>query len=174
MKYRFISIVILLVFIFFPVEIGIAYQHVDNINEGISTFFLTSLNDGENIELNLTHTENGNFTLFLFDQRPINSYVKIDKTLDNEIFSLSINYSLDDNPYINYTVLETKIYYIQIILLDNGPDTFFLYCNHELTRYYIPIIPGYQISLVISSIIIAITLIFLKYQKRSKKVQEIF
>lgn len=168
MKYRFISIVVLLVFIFIPVEIGIAYQHVDNINEGISSFFLTSLNDGENIELNLTHTGSGNFTLFLFDQRPINSFVKIDKTLDNEIFSIAINYSLDDNPYINYTAVEDKIYYIQVILLDNGPDTFFLYCNHELTRYYIPIIPGYQISLVVSSIIIASALIFLIYRRKIK------
>lgn len=168
MKYRFISIVVLLVFIFIPVEIGIAYQHVDNINEGISSFFLTSLNDGENIELNLTHTGSGNFTLFLFDQRPINSFVKIDKTLDNEIFSIAINYSLDDNPYINHTAVENKIYYIQVILLDNGPDTFFLYCNHELTRYYIPIIPGYQISLVVSSIIIASALIFLIYRRKIK------
>ena len=162
---------ILLFFAFFPVKIGMAYQHVDNINEGISTFFLTSLNGGDNIEVNLTHTGSGNFTLFLFNQRPINSFVKIDKTLDNEIFSLAINYSLDDNPYINYTVIEDKIYYIQVILLDNGPDTFFLYCNHELTRYYIPIIPGYQISLMISSIIIGTSLIFLMYRKKNKKVE---
>jgi hypothetical protein len=173
MKYRFISIVFLLVFAFIPIQIGLAYQHVDNVNEGISTFFLTSLNDGDNIELNLTHTGSGNFTLFLFDQRPINSFVKIDKTLDDEIFSLAINYSLDDNPYINYTALENKIYYIQVILLDNGPGTFFLYCNHELTRYYIPIIPGYQISLVVSSIIIVSTLIFLIIRKKSKKAKGI-
>jgi hypothetical protein len=157
---------ILLFFAFFPVESCMAYQHVDNINEGISTFFLTSLNGGENIEVNLTHTGSGNFTLFLFNQRPINSFVKIDKTLDNEIFSFAINYSLDDNPYINYTVVEDKIYYIQVILLDNGPDTFFLYCNHELTRYYIPIIPGYQTSIIVSSIIIVSTFIYLRYRKK--------
>ena len=169
MKIRFISVGILLFFVIFPVKIGFAYQHVDNINEGISTFFLTSLEAAENIEVNVTHTGSGNFTLFLFDQRPIYSYVKVDKTLDQDIFNLAINFSLADNPYINYNVSEAKIYYIQVILLDNGPDTFFLDCNHDLTRYYIPAIPGYDIPLLISLIICITGLMFIIFQKKVKK-----
>jgi hypothetical protein len=169
MKIRFISVGILLLFVIFPVKIGYAYQHVDNINEGISTFFLTSLEAGENIEVNITHTGSGNFTLFLFDQRPIYSYVKVDKTLDHDIFNLAINFSLADNPYINYTVSEPKIYYIQVVLLDSGPDTFFLDCNHDLTRYYIPAIPGYHIPLLFTLIMIITGLMLIIYLKKVKK-----
>ncbi|MEJ2294434.1 MAG: hypothetical protein P8Y23_06650 [Candidatus Lokiarchaeota archaeon] len=146
-----------------------AYQHVDNVNEGISTFFLTSLDEGENIEVNVTHMESGNFTLFLFDQRPISSYVNIDKSLNNEIFTVAINYSLDNNPYINYTVTESKIYYIQIILLESGPDTFFLECNRELSRYYIPSIPGYLNYLIISLILAVSGLLIVIYRRKIVK-----
>jgi hypothetical protein len=146
-----------------------AYQHVDNVNEGISTFFLTSLDVDENIEINVTHTGSGNFTLFLFDQRPINSYVNIDKTLDNEIFTVAINYSLGDNPYINYTATESKIYYIQIILLESGPDTFFLDSNCELSRYYIPSIPGYPNYLIIALILVVSGLLIVIYRRKIMK-----
>lgn len=169
MKIRFISVGLLLFLVIIPVKFGVAYQHIDNINEGISTFFLTSLEAGENIEVNVTHNGSGNFTLFLFDQRPIYSYVKIDKTLDYDIFNLAINYSLADNPYINFTVSEPKIYYIQVILLESGPDTFFLDCNRDLTRYYIPTIPGYQIPLLFSLIIGIMGLMLIIYRKKVKK-----
>jgi hypothetical protein len=169
MKYTLITIGLLLVLSFIPMEVDIGYQHIDNVNEGISTFFLTSLDSGENIEVNITHTGSGNFTLFLFNERPIYSYVKIDKSLDKEIFTVAINYSLDDNPYINYTVAETKLYYIQIILLDSGPDTFFLYCNRDLSRYYIPTIPGYQISIITVSIISALALLLIFYRNKMKR-----
>lgn len=170
MKYKFISIgILLLLSLTVPIKIGMAYQYVDNVNEGISTFFLTSLDVGENIEVNVTHTGSGNFTLFLFDQRPIYSYVNIDKTLDNEIFTVAINYSLGDNPYINYTVTESKIYYIQIILLDSGPDTFFLECNHQLSRYYIPSIPGYPYYMIISLILVVSCLLVAVYRRKIVK-----
>jgi len=166
MKIKFLSLGILVILFLIPIKFTIAFEHVDNVNEGISTFFLTSLETGENIEVNVTHTGTGNFTLFLFDQRPNYSHIKIDKTLDEGIFSIAINYSLADNPYINYTVSESKIYYIQVILLDNGPDTFFLESNHDLTQYYIPIIPGYPIPLFLSSCIITTGLILILYRKK--------
>ncbi|TFF89248.1 MAG: hypothetical protein EU548_07770 [Promethearchaeota archaeon] len=169
MKFRFISIGLLLILAFFPVKFSLAYQYVDNVNEGISTFFLTSLQEGENLEVEITHTGSGNFTLFLFDQRPIYSHLNVDKSLDSDIFTMAINFSLVDNPYINYSVLETDIYYIQVILLDNGPDTFFLESNHELTRYYIPAVPGYQLPLIIFSLIAIIVLLTMIYRKRVKR-----
>ena len=170
MKYKFISIgILLLLGLIIPIKVSMAYQHVDNVNEGISTFFLTSLDAGENIEVNVTHTGSGNFTLFLFDQRPIYSYVNLDKTLDKEIFAVAINYSLVNNPYINYTVTESKIYYIQIILLESGPDTFFLECNRELSRYYIPSIPGYPNYLKIALIFVMSGLLIFLYRRKILK-----
>lgn len=169
MKYKFYSLSITLFILLFPVTQILAFNHIDNINDGISVFFLLDLKAGENIEVNITHNENGNFTLFLFDNRPKESFVNLDKTLRDEIFNEAINYSLSDNPYINYTVSETKIYYIQLILVENGPDTFFLYSNKDLTRYYLPIIPGYQTSIVTFSILFVVGLLFLITKKRILK-----
>jgi len=169
MRYKFFSLSITLFILLFPVTQILAFTHIDNINDGISVFFLLDLEAGENIEINITHSENGNFTLFLFDNRPNESFVNLDKTLRDEIFNKAINYSLSDNPYINYTVSETKIYYIQLILVENGPDTFFLSSNKDLTRYYLPIIPGYQTNIIIFSILLVVGLFFLTVRKRISK-----
>ncbi|MFW9772925.1 MAG: hypothetical protein ACFFEO_12275 [Candidatus Thorarchaeota archaeon] len=142
-----------------------AYQYSDNINEGISVFFLTALDEGETIEINVTHSGIGNFTLFLFDQRPMDSYINLDKTLNREIFNLAINYSLEENPYLLYNATLSKIYYFQIILLDQGPDTYFIYSDKELTRYYLPIIPGYYLFLILAFITIIIGALVFKIKK---------
>ncbi|MFX0025115.1 MAG: hypothetical protein ACFE8M_01780 [Candidatus Hermodarchaeota archaeon] len=146
-KILILPLLILLLFIWVPSVQG--YEYSDNINEGISAYYLTALDAGETIEVNVTHLEDdGNFTLFLFDERPLESYVNFDKTLNYEIFNIAINYSLDDKPYLFYNASESKIYYFQLILLDFGPDTFFIYSDKELTRYYLPIISGYHLLLL--------------------------
>ncbi|MFX0019432.1 MAG: hypothetical protein ACFFAK_05700 [Promethearchaeota archaeon] len=146
-----------------------AYEYSDNINEGISVYYLTALDVGESIEINVTHLGDGNFTLFLFDERPFESYVNFDKTLNKEIFNIAINYSLDENPYLFYNASESKIFYFQLILLDEGPDTFFIYSNKELTRYYLPIIPGYHLLLLIILIPSISGLLILIYKKKIQK-----
>jgi hypothetical protein len=150
-----------------------AFEYIDNIEDGISVYFLVSLDEGENLEVNITHSGTGNFTLFLFDFRPYTSHVDLDNKLNNEIYDVAINYSLSDNPYINYTISESHIYYIQILLIENGPDTFFLFCNHELTRYYLPIIPSYNVPLIIAliSLIVPLILVSIKKKLRIKSLQ---
>jgi hypothetical protein len=144
------------------------FTHIDNINDGISVYFLINLNASQSIELNVTHLSVGDFVLFLFDQRPTESFVGLDNTLDSRIFSAAINYSLDDNPYLFHVVSETTIYYIQLILLDNGPDTFFLNCDRDLTRYYLPLIPGYQIELIVMSVLLSIGVVMILKRNRIK------
>ena len=79
-KILILPLLILLLFIWVPSVQG--YEYSDNINEGISVYYLTALDVGETIEVNVTHLEDdGNFTLFLFDERPLESYVIFDKTL---------------------------------------------------------------------------------------------
>ena len=169
MKRKYLIVPILALMFLIPIVSILGFEHIDNINDGISVFFLVDLEEGENIELNVTHTEDGNFTLFLFDSRPTESYVNDDKTLNPIIFQRALNYSIDDNPYINYTVSQSKIYYIELILIDNGPDTFFLTSNlDELTRYYLPIVPGYQIELVIVAFVLT-TGLLLAYKMKSLK-----
>jgi hypothetical protein len=162
--YIIFSILSLLFLVQIPFSRG--FEHVDSINEGISVYFLTSMNQNSTLEISVTHLNSGTFALFLFDTRPSKDYVNLDKTLNPEIYSVCINYSLANNPYINYSILETKIYYIQLLLLDNGPDTFFLICNVDLTRYYLPIIPGYDIPLILLLNIGLIGVIIIQFKKK--------
>ncbi len=159
-------------FLLFPIINSVAFTHVDYIKDGNYVFFLFDLNASENIEFTVTHEDSGNFTLFLFNRRPIESFVKSDKTVNEKIFNrpATVAYSLDDNPYINYTAPQEKVYYIEIILIDGGPDTFTLTCEKDLTRYYLPIIPGFQIEFIILALIFSIGLIGLVlYKKRRIK-----
>jgi hypothetical protein len=148
-----------------------AFTYIDNVKDGNYIFFLKDLEVGNNLELNITHDQSGNFTLFLFNSRPIQSYVKDDKTLNHQIFDniALVDYDLGDNPYINYSAPEAKIYYLEIILVSGGPDTFTLNANTDLTRYYLPIIPGFQLEYLVFSLIFAIGIVFILYKKKLSK-----
>ena len=164
-----------------PINNVLAFSYIDNINDGNYIFFLIDLDVDHNIELSLTHTESGNFTLFLFNVRPVQSYVNDDNTLRDVIFNTppTVAHSLDDNPYINYTSVEEKIYYIEIILVSGGPDTFSLtstitysngtVINKELTRYYLPIIPSFPLEYVITAIVVAVSSILIIHKKKMNK-----
>ncbi|MBA7562871.1 hypothetical protein ES708_04524 [subsurface metagenome] len=169
MKRQFLAFVVFTLFILIlPVNVS-GFEHIDNINDGISVYFLAHLNNNQTIEINVTRTRDGNFALFLFDKRPTESFIELDKSLNTRIFDVAINYSLDDNPYINYTAPKSKIYYIQLILIENGPDSFYLQCNLDsLTRYYLPIISGYNISFLIISLILAFVIILYRGKLHNK------
>jgi len=169
MKKKIAIISVILLFTLIPVSNVLAFEYIDNIDDGISVFFLVNLKADELIEVNVTHANDGNFTLFLFDRRPNKDYINFDKTLDVEIFDIAINYSLTENPYIIYNATQSIIYYFQIILLENGPDTFFLNCNKDLTRYYIPIIDGYHLIFLLFSGLLSILLIVFFRIKKVKK-----
>ncbi|MBY8988888.1 MAG: hypothetical protein KGD61_10575 [Candidatus Lokiarchaeota archaeon] len=170
MKRKYLAITLLSLMTLIPTVSVFSFEHIDNINDGISVYFLVHLEPSENIEINVTHNGNGNFTLFLYDNRPTESFLNLDNSLKPDIFDVAISYSIEDNPYINYTVSASKIYYIELILIENGPDTFFFYCNNdELTRYYLPIIPGYQIGFLILTLILTSSLIILFKKKIMKK-----
>ena len=158
-----------LVFLVVPIINVKAITYVDYIKDGNYAFFLFDLGAGNSTEISVTHNDNGNFTLFLFDKRPTESYVTGDKILNNRIFSNIINYSLIDSPYINYTALQSKIYYIEVILVGGGPDTYNLTCTEVLTRYYLPIIPGFQTELLLFSSILSVGVILILYKKKIKK-----
>jgi len=169
MKRKFLAFTVFTLFILIPPVNVSGFEHIDNINDGISVFFLTHLNNSQTIEINVTHTGDGNFALFLFDERPTESFIELDKSLNPRIFDVAINYSLDDNPYIDYTAPESKIYYVQLILIENGPDTFYLHCNLDiLTRYYLPNISGYSVSFLIISLILVLGIILYRGKLHNK------
>ena len=170
MKQKYLAITLLTLMTLIPTVSIFGFEHIDNINDGISVYFLVHLEIDENIEINVTHNGNGNFALFLYDVRPTESFINIDKSLNPDIFDIAIIYSIVDNPYINYTASESKIYYIELILIENGPDTFFFYCSNDgLTRYYLPTIPGYQIGFLILTLILTSSLIIIFKKKIIKK-----
>ena len=165
MKFKKILLFCSLFLLLLPFTNVKAFTYVDYIKDGNYAFFLFDLENGENAEISVTRSGSGNFTLFLFGSRPSSSYVKDDKTLESRIFSNALDYSLDDNPYINFTATQEKIYYIEIILVDGGPDTYYLSCSHDLTRYYLPIISGFELEIVLISVVMALAIIFI-YTKR--------
>ncbi|MFX1574915.1 MAG: hypothetical protein ACFFB0_19430 [Promethearchaeota archaeon] len=171
MNRKKIFISCLFFFLLFPITNSVAFSHVDYIKDGNYIFFLFDLNVSENIEFTVSHEESGNFTLFLFNRRPIESFVKSDKTLNNKIFNHrgTVAYSVDDNPYINYTALQAKVYYIEIILVEGGPDSFTLTCDKDLTRYYLPIIPGFRLEFLLISLIFTVGITFLLIRKKMSK-----
>jgi hypothetical protein len=176
MKYKKLSLSIISFLLLIPIANTTAFSYIDNIKDGNYVFFLVDLEIGDNFEVNITHEESGNFTLFLFNRRPTESYVNNDKSLNNKIFNNPpvIAYSLDDNPHINYNITEPRIYYIEIILLDDGPDTFTLSSkispnDKELTRYYLPIISGFELDSLIIFLVSTVTIIVVLYKKRISK-----
>ena len=169
MNNKKIILFISLFFLLTPIINVKAFTYVDYINNGNYAFFLFDLGAGNSTEISVTHNENGNFTLFLFDKRPTEAYVTVDKSLDNRIFSNVNKSSLIDKPYINFTASDTKVYYIEVILVGGGPDSYNLTCTEDLTRYYLPIIPGFQTELLLFSSILSVGLILILYKKKIKK-----
>ncbi len=179
MNYKKILLSFLLLFMIIPINNAVAFSYIDNMKNGNYIFFLTDLEIDVNIELNVTHTGSGNFTLFLFNTRPLHSYINDDNSLNDNIFGDSIANSLEDNPYLNYTSLEERVYYVEIILVDGGPDTFFFtskisYTNgtvidKDLSQYYLPIIPSFTLEIIITSTILSIGIIILISKKKMKK-----
>ncbi len=171
MNFKKITLLGVLLFLIIQINNAKAFSYIDYIKNENYVFFLLDLTEGENVEFNVTHEGDGNFTLFLFNARPTGSNVLEDKSLNNAIFSnpSTINYSLEDDPYINFTAPPgDRIYYIEIILADGGPDTFTISCTEDLTRYYLPIIPGFQIEFLFATLFISVGLILILYKKRKK------
>jgi len=168
MNYKKIFLLSSLFVLIVPIINVKGFTFRDYINNGNYALFLFNLDGGNNTQISVTHEESGNFTLFLFDQRPVESYVKDDKTLNNRIFSNPsiVNFSLADSPYINFTTLESKIYYIEVVLVGGGPDTYNLTCKEDLTRYYLPIIPGFRLEYLILSITLVLSVIFILSKKK--------
>jgi len=181
MNYKKLSTLIFLLLLLIPINNVNAFTYIDNIKDGNYIFFLIDLESGSHLELSLTHEGSGNFTLFLFNRRPTDSNVNEDKSLKSRIFNNppTVAYSLADNPYINYTATADKIYYIEIILVSGGPDTYTFistryHANNtlndkELTRYYLPIIPGFRLEFLLISITFAVGVTFILIKKKMSK-----
>ena len=171
MNHKKIILFCSLFFLLAPIVNVDAFVHFDYIKDGNYQFFLFDLQTGNNTQISVNHDESGNFTLFLFNKRPVKSYVNADKSLSENIFlnpSL-VDFSLVDQPYINYTAPETKIYYIEIILVSGGPDTYNLTIlpdGYTVTRYYLPIISSFGLEFILISILSTLGLVYFLLRKK--------
>ncbi|MHA1805509.1 MAG: hypothetical protein ACTSU4_13410 [Promethearchaeota archaeon] len=164
MKYKKTSLLIAFILVFFPISTVVGYENVEKISESTSAFFLVNLNKGELLEIKVESLEGGWFGLFLFDERPEETHVNFDGTLDNEIYNKAILYDIGNEPTLIYIAENTQIYYIQLILLENGPDTYIITSNRELSRYYLPQLHGYSIPILLVSVISTMVFLFVKYK----------
>ncbi|MBN1214322.1 MAG: hypothetical protein JXA99_02660 [Candidatus Lokiarchaeota archaeon] len=177
MKYKKITIFIILFSFLIPIYnikgqiFPNGYRDIHSLDERETLFYLVDLNTASNIQIRLTRLNYGNFSIFLFENRPTQTYITSDGQINPNIYINTgyINHSIGIKPYINQTVGETKIYYIQITLLNNGSDTFILDANKDLSRYYIPIIPGYPIEYLIGFSFLTIIFVILLIKKKSRK-----
>ena len=157
------------------------YEDQYQLQQGATRFYVVNLTLDANWIINCTAYYKGVFHIYLFDERPTDNHVLRDGSLDasitdqavayNETPSLIFSSGLNDTVYsvtLNYTAPSYKLYYLEIIVVENGPDTFRLESNYELQAYYIPFIPGYNVEIFASCAVFIVFLIYFKIRKRKK------
>ncbi len=128
------------------------FTEPQEIDKGAPIFYLFSMNKSESIQIQIISQNSGNYSLFLFDTRPIQTYVNPDGSLNPIIFNISTAKNITVNPFLKYTTPSTsdvKLYYIEVILLNETSDLFYISSTKKLSRYYIPQIPGFPFYLII-------------------------
>ncbi|TFG18598.1 MAG: hypothetical protein EU530_08770 [Promethearchaeota archaeon] len=135
--------------------------------------YVVSLKLGDTLIVNVTSVADGDFDLFLFSTRPTEAYVSRDG-YNSEIYNPSWNLAYDNStgtPFssINFTAdnpdYPNELYYLQVVLIDRGPDSYFLQANHKLDLYFIPFIPGYPIFTIVGFSFLTIGMIFFQIRK---------
>ena len=151
------------------------------LQQGTSRLYVVNLTSNANLFINCSAYYKGVFYIYIFDERPLDSHVLRDGSIDasitenaaayNETPSLVFSEDLNDTVSfitLNYTAPSYRLYYVEIILVENGPDTFRLESSYAMQAYYIPFIPGYNLEILASCAVFAIFLIFFKIRKRRK------
>jgi len=157
------------------------YEDSYQLQQGAARFYVVNLTSDANLFINCTAIYKGVFYIYIFDERPEDSHFLRDGSLDvsmtdkavayNETPSLIYSESLNDTVSfvsLNYTASSYQLYYLEIVIIENGPDTFRLESSYAMQAYYIPFIPGYNLEILASCAGFAIFLIYFKIRKRKK------
>ena len=170
------SMVILLFSGFIPVQ---ASEDPDSYTDTfpLQTFdfrmYVVSLKLGDNLIVNVSSVADGDFDLFLFNTRPKEAYVSRDG-YDLEIFNPEWTLQYDVTPgnsisTINFTASDPNypeaLYFLQVVLIDRGPDSYILEANYTMELYFIPFIPGYPLYIIAGVSILTFGIIFFKKRK---------
>ena len=166
-----------------PIKPGAAEDnnYVDQyqLQQGAARYYVVNLTADADLFINCTAYFKGVFHAYIFDERPEDRHVLRDGSLDtsitdqavayNETPSLIFSSDLNDtvsSVTLNYTAPSHQLYYLEIIIVENGPDTFRLESNHELQAYYIPFIPGFNGGILASCAVFTVFLVYFKIRKR--------
>ena len=186
-KLLFLLLVFGLAFMNFNVPINPVSAEDNNfvdqyqLQQGTSRLYVVNLTSNANLFINCSAYYKGVFYIYIFDERPLDNHVLRDGSIDtsitekaavyNETPSLVFSEDLNDTVSfitLNYTAPSYRLYYVEIILVENGPDTFRLESSYAVQAYYIPFIPGYNLEILASCAAFATYLIFFKIRKRRK------
>ena len=149
--------------------------------ENASTrYYLASLEVNETWSINCTALFTGKFYLYIFQDRPEDSsHMLKNGSVDSEILSIALVYNVTPSQIFSETLNETvfftsldfkapteTLYYLQIILIEGGPDTFILSSSVPFQAYYIPFIAGYPANMLLGIILISSGIFFQRIRKQ--------
>ncbi|QEE15634.1 hypothetical protein DSAG12_01460 [Promethearchaeum syntrophicum] len=154
------------------------YEDQYQLQQGATRFYVVNLSLNANLQINCTAYYKGVFHVYIFDERPTDNHVLNDGSIDasitdqavaynetpSQIFSPNINNTVN-SVTLNYTAPSFQLYYLEIIVVENGPDTFKLESNFALQAYYIPFIPGYKLEIFASCAVFIVFFIYFKIKK---------
>ena len=157
------------------------YEDQYQLQQGATRIYVVNLTLDTNLLINCTAYYKGVFHLYFFDERPLDPHVLPNGSINpsitdqavayNETPSLVFSSNINDtvnSVTLNYTAPTYRLYYLEIILVENGPDTFKLESNYALQPYYIPFIPGYNFETFASCAVFIVFLIYFKIRKRRR------
>ncbi len=154
------------------------------LQQGMNRIYLTNLEVNDTWIVTCTSKFEGKFNLYLYDQRPTledylnehTNYPALGSPLIayNETSIKIYSYDIDANVNfisVNYTVSTSKLYYVEIKLVEGGPDSFIFSStvngeSNAIQAYFIPYIAGFQIEFLFISITIGSLLVQFYYGKK--------
>lgn len=145
------------------------YKDAYPLQQDDSRYYVVYLNTSQTIQINVTSANNGIFNIFIYDQRPTTTYVS-SNGYNAHIFDVALKYNITDETFVQFEYNATKAstYYIQIVMIANGPDTFYLTASRSMTLYFIPFVPGFPVPFVIMFSLIGSFIIWKMINKKIK------
>ncbi len=164
-KYKPLLLIIFTILLL-PTTLTRADAPPENLYTGSSAFYVFSLEANNTVEISLNHSGDGNFKMYLLRAAPPSENI-------NENSSIIIGNYSTDGLYVSHKINSTKMLFVQVKLISNGPDVFWLTSTQngttfELTRYYIPQIPGYPIEIILITSCISIGVLYIVKKRKNK------
>jgi len=174
-------------------ELQTEYKEQFRLEQASTRFYVTNLTVGETWSVNCTAVYEGIFYMFLFNVRPNQTILDNDRNLiqdrvdealiynitpseipsptieDANVSTVSINYQISGVSLAYENPENKSLFYLEIVCMENGPDTFLLVSNVAIEAYFIPFIPGFPIAVIIPIVGVSVLGLIKKYRKRMVK-----